>query len=192
MCQIEIISAVPEPMGQILTELKAEGYEFLSYKKKDGQNKESQYLTVFLSDEEIDEDENSIFVCDTLVYIDKVVSLKPPRDSNYAIFSTFICFGIEGKGSRPFNKAVDSFNCQHTLGKLARFYNDTPGSISYAWNEGEEWRVNSEIPVPPLLMYVTNHCTTHLTAAVVRNRLSYHAKVKAKLLRDLEKYQPSN
>jgi len=192
MCQIEIISDVPEPMGQILADLKAEGYEFRCYEKKGGQNQDSQYLAVFLG--EIETEQNKLRPCDTVIYIDKVRSLEPPVDSNYAVFSTFICFGIEGKGSRSFNKAVDSFNCQHILGKLARSYNDTPGSIFYASNEEEEeWHLSSETFAPPYtLIYVTNHCTTHLTTAVVKNRLRYHALMKLKLLRDLEKHKPSN
>ncbi|WP_293348557.1 MULTISPECIES: hypothetical protein [unclassified Microcoleus] len=178
-------SAMPEPVRQILAELESKGYEFTCYQKKNGET------FIQFSDEVKIIDTDEVEPCDTVIYIKKVVSLKPPRDSDYAIFATFICHGIEGNKAESFNKEVDTLNYKNLLGKFVRDCDDEVRYILCFTNEGESFLISEDQSESQDILYVTNHCVTHLNSEVVEARLEYHNKMKSKVFPMLEKLRNS-
>lgn len=177
-------SAMPEPVRQILAELESKGYEFTCYEKKNGET----FIQSWDEAEIIDTDE--VQPCDTVICIKKIVYLKPP-DSDYAIFATFICHGIEGNKAESFNKAVDTLNYKNSLGKFVRDCDDENPDVLYFTNEGKIFLTSQEQSQSQDILYVTNHCVTHLTSEVVEARLEYHNKMKSKVFPMLEKLRKS-
>lgn len=178
-------SAMPEPLRQILAELESKGYKFTCYQRKNGET----FIQFEAEVEIIDTDE--VKVCDTVIYIKRVVSLKPPRNSDYAIFATFICKGIEGKTVESFNKAVDTLNYKDSLGKFVRDCDDGVRYVLCFTNEGESFLTSEDQSECQDILYVTNHCVTHLNSEVVEARLEYHNKMKSKVFPMLEKLRNS-
>ena len=174
-------SAMPEPLRQILAELERKGYEFTCYQKKNGET----FIQFCAEVEIINTDE--VEHCDTVIYIKRVVSLKPPRDSDYAIFATFICHGIEGNKAESFNKEVDTLNYKDSLGKFVRDCDDEVRYVLCFTNEGESFLISEDQSESQDILYVTNHCVTHLTSEVVEARLEYHARTKTKVFPTFEK-----
>ncbi|WP_293335968.1 hypothetical protein [Microcoleus sp. CAWBG58] len=172
-------SAMPEPLRQILAELESKGYKFTCYQKKNGET----FIQFWDEVEIIDTDE--VELCDTVIYIKRVVSLKPP-DSDYAIFATFICHGIEGNKAESFNKAVDTLNYKDLLGKFVRDCDDGVRYVLCFTNEGESFLTSEDQSESQDILYVTNHCVTHLNSEVVEARLEYHNKMKRKVFKMLE------
>jgi hypothetical protein len=183
MMRIIPCSGMPEPLRQIFAELESKGYEFTYYEKNNGET----FVQSLDEVEIIDTDE--VQPCDTVIYIEKVVSLKPPRDSNYAIFATFICHGIEGKISESFNRAVDTLNYKDSLGKFVRDCNDEVRYVLCFTNDGESFLTLEDKSASQDILYVTNHCVTHLNSEVVEARLEHHNKMKTKVFPMLEKFR---
>lgn len=173
-------SAMPEPLRQILAELESKGYKFTCYQKKNGET----FIQFWDEVQIIDTDE--VELCDTVIYIKRVVSLKPP-DSDYAIFATFICHGIEGNKAESFNRAVDTLNYKDLLGKFVRDCDDGVRYVLCFTNEGESFLTSEDQSESQDILYVTNHCVTHLNSEVVEARLEYHNKMKRKVFTKLEK-----
>jgi len=176
-------SAMPEPMRQIFAELEMKGYEFTCYEKNNGET-----FVQSLDEVEII-DTSEVQPCDTTIYIKKVLGLKPPRYSYYAFFATFICHGVEGNGAEYFKRAVDKLNYKDSLGKFVSDCDDGTRYVLCFTKEGKSFLTSEEQSQSQDILYLTNHCVTHLTSEVVEARLEYHNKMKTKVFPMLEKFR---
>lgn len=170
-------------LRDILAELETKEYEFTYYQSDD-----VPPFAVSWDEVEIT-DIGKVQPCDTTIYCHKIRDLKPPRNSEYIIFSTHICDGIIGKGSERFNQAVDRLNYQNYLGKFVRHYQEDERAIFAANNQDDEpdiYNTNKDAS-SYYVLYVTNHPLSCLTLEVVESRLEYHAQVKTKVSMGLQK-----
>lgn len=176
-------SEMVKPLCDILAELETKGYVFTYYQSDD-------VPTFAVSWDEVEIiDTSEVKPCDTTIYFRKIIDLKPPRNSEYIIFSTLICDGIIGKRSERFNQAVDRLNCQNYLGKFVRHYQGDEQAIFGANNPDDEpniYNINKD-NIPCYVLYVTNHPLSFLTLEMVESHLEYHAQVKTKVTSRLEK-----
>ena len=172
-------SALPNPFNYILVELEEKGYTFTCYKQTKGQ--------IFIHFwNEIEFDNEKVYICDTTLHIEKIIGLKPPRNSIYAIFSTLICQEIGRDISASFKTTVDLLNYRNYLGKFVRDCYEGPQEVLYVLQEGESY-VKTEMQYQSQhLLYLTNHCLNHVTSEVVEGHLEYHAKMKAKVFPKLK------
>ncbi len=147
-----------EQMHQLLVDLQNKGYRFTDYTTESGKS-----FIVFWNEIKI-VGSSQDYPCDTTICF-KTVDLKPPSYSEYAIFSTFICYGLNGSRSDSFNQAIDTLNYYNNIGKFVRDCRDGSQDV----------------------LFVTNECVSHLTSELVAAHIDYHAKIKAKVILKLEK-----
>jgi hypothetical protein len=176
-----------KPLCDILAQLETKGYQLVYYQSNDFPPVALALDAVALDGGETIDTGKEI-PCDTTIYFQKIIALKPPRNSDYIIFSTVICDGIIGKGSERFNQEVDRLNFQDYLGKFVRHYQGDEQAIFSMNNQNDEPTIyNEKDKIPYHLLYVTNHPLSSLTLEVVQSRLEYHAQVKRKATLRLEK-----
>lgn len=176
---------MPEPMGQILAELERSGYVFTCYQQNNGRT-----FVQFLDEVEII-DTGKVEPCDTTIYIKKVTSFKPPIYSDRAIFATFICHTIEGKGAESFHRAIDILNYKAPIGKFVRDCDEGDRKVWYVTREGEIYRTEEVESQSQDILYVSNCCVTHLNSELLKGQLEYHNKMKMKVFPRLERLRNS-
>lgn len=143
-------------LPQIITELETQG-------RKCDRVKTDNNRSFFVVWGQIQIDGYPTYPCDTVV-LPKIIDQNQANYSEYILFVTFICEGLNGNAGKPFNKAVDKLNYD-CLGKFVRDYTDGSQDI----------------------LYVTSECLSNLTTEVVKAHLFHHAKVKATFTPTLEK-----
>lgn len=186
-------SKMPQPLREILKELKDDkGYneneDFICWRQLN-----NKFFVHFIDRVELETGYWGLgktieYNCDTTVYIKKVNGMKPPKNSEYAIFSTPIP-QLNIKEIDCFNEIVNNLNISNPTGKFVLFNHNqkthqvflvSRNSINFRIDIGQEKRNRS-------LVYVTNHCLSNLDSTVFEAHLQYHAMIIVGVHRALER-----
>ncbi len=184
---------MPQPLREILQELKDKGYyeneDFFCWKQS---NKE--VFVQFIDRVELEtgfwgfgQEKSLEYNCDTTVYIKNVNGMTPPKNSKYAIFSTPIP-QLTIKETDCFNKIVNYLNISNPTGKFILFdYNQKTHQVFIVSRNSKDFRIDiGQEERSRNLVYVTNHCLSHLDSTVFEAHLRYHAMIILKVHRLLK------